>query len=42
MEVLKASKNYNSNKFIIKPKGSVAHLKSETVESDSSLSCSDQ
>lgn len=42
MEVLKASKSYNSNKFIIKPKGSVVHLKSETAESDSSLSCSDQ
>lgn len=41
MEVLKASKSYNSNKFIIKPKGSVPHLKSETAESDSSLSCSD-
>ena len=41
MEVLKACKSYNSNKFIIKPKCSVTHLKSETAESDS-LSCSDQ
>ncbi len=41
MEALKASKNYNSNKFIIKPKASITHLKSENAESDYPASCSE-
>jgi hypothetical protein len=32
MEALKATKNTNSNKFIIKPKTSITHFKSENAE----------
>jgi hypothetical protein len=31
MEALKTNKNYNSNKFIIKPKASITHIKSENA-----------
>lgn len=42
MEALKTTKNYCSNKFIIKPKASIAHLKSENAEPENVVSCSEQ
>lgn len=42
MEALKSTKNHSSNKFIIKPKTSISHLKSENAEPENSISCSEQ
>jgi hypothetical protein len=32
MEMSKHGKNYNSNKFIIKPKPTLAHIRSENID----------
>lgn len=42
MEALKTIKNYNSNKFIIKPKASISQIRSENSEIENSVSCTEQ
>lgn len=41
MEALKSTKNHCSNKFIIKPKSSITHLKSENAEPETTISCTE-